>query len=53
MKIKLRGKDWKRITPKEFRETKENTAMFIDYKYNETTYFKEVTSENAPKEKQE
>jgi len=42
MEIKLRGKVWKQITPKEFRETKENTAMFIDYKYDEKTYFRQI-----------
>jgi len=42
MKIKIKGKTWKQITPKEFRESKETTAMFIDYKYDEKTYFKQV-----------
>ena len=43
MKIKIRGKIWKQITPKEFKETRGNTAMFIDYTYDEKTYFKEVS----------
>ena len=42
MKIKMRGKIWKQITPKEFRKTDEDTALFLEYRYDEKTYFKLV-----------